>query len=180
MMEAIIYRGPTGYTAALTTNSSASSYGIPVLRLAGPGMEATDCGPGDIIPSGIPAALIVEYALQGVLPPGWAGELPPMDDEVQQAANRYLMQWPDRWSGRGVIADNITLLIRIKEITQRDLAQRLGTSQAYIGQLLTPPHAKLSEAAVERVAKALAVPVVWLEDPGLAGKTVEELRGGVQ
>jgi len=176
-MEAIIYRGPTGYIATLSTNSSASSYGIPVLRLEGPGMEAIDCGPADILPSGVPAATVVEYALQGKLPSGWAGELPELDEEAQEAANRYLMQWPDRWSGRGVISGNIKLLMQVRSLTQRDLATRLGTTQAYVGQLLSPPHAKLSEAAVERIAAALGVPVEWMSDPALAGKTVEELRG---
>lgn len=92
--------------------------------------------------------------------------------KAEDALARYLAR-----QSRGPIAANIDLVMRVRGVSQTDLGQRLGVSQAYVGQLLAAPHAKLSEAAVGRVAEALGVPVEWLEDPGLAGKTVEELRG---
>jgi hypothetical protein len=33
-MNLLIYTGPNGHTATLTTNSSASHYGVPALRCA--------------------------------------------------------------------------------------------------------------------------------------------------
>ena len=78
---------------------------------------------------------------------------------------------------RDTIGENIRLLLGIRGLAQEELGRRLGTSQAYIGQLLTTPHPKLSEAATARIAEALGVPVEWLNDPGLASRSVAELRG---
>lgn len=177
-MKTLIYRGPGGITATLTTDSPVSHYNIPTVRIEGPGMEGwPDMAPADLLPTGQPAALLVEAALTGDLPDGWAGELLPLDDEAQAAATRYLMQWPDRWSGRGLVAGNIALLMRVREISQRELGRRLGTSQAYVSSMLAPPHAKLSEAAVTRIATVLNVPVEWLSDLALSSKSADELRG---
>lgn len=79
---------------------------------------------------------------------------------------------------RAETAGNIRLLMSVRGITQEALGKALGTRQNYVAQMLTPPHTRLSGAAVGRVASVLGVPVEWLEDPALAGKSVVELRGG--
>lgn len=78
---------------------------------------------------------------------------------------------------RAIAAANIRLIMSIRGISQEALGSLLGTTQGYVWQLLSPPHKRLSRAAIGRVAAALGVPVEWMSDPALAGKTVEELRG---
>lgn len=78
-------------TAILTTESVASHYGIPVLRIE---IEAAgmieDYGPADLVqlpdwPQAVPAAYIVA---------GWAMRTDRSADE-RDAARRYCAQWPD-------------------------------------------------------------------------------------
>jgi hypothetical protein len=82
-MNKLIYSGPTGVKATLT-DSSASHYGIPVLRVEGKGCEnLPDYGPADILPSGLSgAALVVQVA----------GDF---DAETREAAQNFCAQWPE-------------------------------------------------------------------------------------
>ena len=62
-MEKLIYTGPHGHIATLTTQSPASHYGVPALRLEGDGLDGLpDFGPADTLPSGITAAELVVRA----------------------------------------------------------------------------------------------------------------------
>jgi len=83
-MNKIIYTGPTGVKAALTTDSPSSHYGIPVLRIEGEGWEnLPDYGPADILPSGLSgAALVVQVA----------GDF---DAKTREAAQNFCAQWPE-------------------------------------------------------------------------------------
>ncbi|MBI4560552.1 MAG: hypothetical protein HY724_00800 [Candidatus Rokubacteria bacterium] len=95
-MEARIYTGPHGVTATLTTESSASHYGIPALRIEGPGVEDwPDFGPADVLGSGLTAAAIVRACAVGKLPDGIGGRIHKMDETAREAAQRFLAQWPD-------------------------------------------------------------------------------------
>lgn len=86
MDDILIYRGPYGHTAILTTNSSASSYGVPVLRIEGKGLDDwPDLGPADALPSGHTAARLVVNAMD-------TGFWTPNDIE---AGRKFCAQWPD-------------------------------------------------------------------------------------
>ena len=78
---------------------------------------------------------------------------------------------------RELIAENTRLLMSLRGVSQAALGRVMGVSQQYVERMLRIPYRGLSGAAVERIAVALGVPVEWLSDPALAGKTVEELRG---
>lgn len=88
--DILITTDPDGGTAVLTTNSPASHYGCPVLRIEAEDVDG-DFGPADLIDFGavgqgiIPAATIVH---------AWA-TAPQRSDEERQAARRFLRQWPD-------------------------------------------------------------------------------------
>ena len=77
-MNKLIYTGPTGVKATLTTDSSSSHYGIPVLRV-----EGEDYGPADILPSGLSGAALIAQV---------AGEF---DAETREAAQNFCAQWPE-------------------------------------------------------------------------------------
>ncbi len=77
---------------------------------------------------------------------------------------------------RDLIEANVLLLLRVRGQGQADLARAMGLSRGRVGQMLARP----TERSLAAIAEALAVPVECLTDPGLAGKTVEELIGGVQ
>lgn len=77
---------------------------------------------------------------------------------------------------RDTIRDNVHLLLSVRGISQTALANRLGVTRQRVTQMMDRP----TDRSLSAIAGALSVPVEWLEDPGLAGKTVEELRGGVQ
>lgn len=95
-MDVKIYTGPGGVTASLTTDSPASHYGIPALRIEGPGVEQwPDLGPADVLPSKMPAAHLVVACALGQLPGGVGGTIHPMSAEVLEAARRFLAQWPE-------------------------------------------------------------------------------------
>jgi transcriptional regulator with XRE-family HTH domain len=78
---------------------------------------------------------------------------------------------------RVVVAENIRLLMSLRGVLQSALGQAMGVSQQYVERMLRTPYRGLSGAAVGRVAAALGVPVEWLSDPALAGRSVNELRG---
>ena len=61
-MKHMVYRSLHA-TAWLTTDSSASSYGKPVLRCIVKGQELVDYGPGDTLPSGLTARELVQKRL---------------------------------------------------------------------------------------------------------------------
>lgn len=74
---------------------------------------------------------------------------------------------------RDTIESNVRLLLGIRGLTQADLARAIGVRRERVGAMLARP----TQASAGRIAEALRVPVKWLSDPALAGKTVAELRG---
>ena len=86
-MEIFITKDEKGGTCHLTTDSSASHYGIPVLRIDGEDIDG-DFGPADII--GTAPSII--YAAEAVA--GWAKQ-PGRTAEEIKAARSFLRQWPD-------------------------------------------------------------------------------------
>jgi hypothetical protein len=90
-----VYKGPHGATATLTTNSSLSSYGMPVLRLEGPGTDAVDYGPADILPSGLPAGVLVSLALQLAPRKDENGEFHEMGLDARDGAEQFISQCPE-------------------------------------------------------------------------------------
>ena len=94
-MEILIYTGPHGHTATLTTYSPASSYGIPALRIEGPGFEDyPDVGPGEMLPSGITAHQLVWSWAEGVSLPNDAGTWAPVTEAGRDAARAFCSQNP--------------------------------------------------------------------------------------
>lgn len=75
---------------------------------------------------------------------------------------------------RDTIESNVRLLLQVRGLTQADLGRAIGVRRERVGQMLARPTAR----SVAAIATALEVPVEWLEDPALAGRTVEELRRG--
>ena len=73
----------------LTTDSPASSYGIPALRVEGEGAEdAMDCGPADMVEiAGQPVFAAALVAL-------WGMSKGRTKDE-REAAAAFCQQWPD-------------------------------------------------------------------------------------
>ena len=75
-------------SAAFTTESPVSHYGIPVLRIKHPAGNG-DFGPGDLLPAsedeppGTGAALVVKIH-----------QAKPLDGEALTAAKSFLSQWP--------------------------------------------------------------------------------------
>jgi len=109
-MKALIYTkanprrsssSPKDGRAILTTGSSESSHGIPVLRLkgtlTGPGYaDHVDLGPSDIFfVFAMTAAEFVVACARGKLPPGIGGRIRKMSKETREAARRFLAQWPE-------------------------------------------------------------------------------------
>lgn len=85
-MDYLILSDDNGGTARLTTDSSASSYGCPVLVFDAEDIRG-EFGPADMLPTDKP--------LTGAdLVATWAGE-PERTEEELTAAGRYLRQWPD-------------------------------------------------------------------------------------
>jgi len=74
---------------------------------------------------------------------------------------------------RDVIGNNVRLLLSVRGESQTEFAGRLGVTRQRVTQMMDRP----TERSLTAIAEALAVPVEWLSDPALAGKTVEELRG---
>lgn len=74
---------------------------------------------------------------------------------------------------RDVIGNNVRLLLSVRGESQTEFAGRLGVTRQRVTQMMDRP----TERSLTAIAGALSVPVEWLTDPGLAGKTVEELRG---
>jgi|GEM_PF-3876776 len=94
-MEILIYTGPNGHKATLTTDSPASSYGIPALRIEGPGFDdMPDFGPGGMLPSGITAHELVWSWAEGVSFDGDAGTWAPITHEGRAAARAFCAQNP--------------------------------------------------------------------------------------
>jgi hypothetical protein len=98
-MHQTIYRGPTGVRAILTTESPASHYGIPVVRVEGRGVEGwPDLGPADMLPTGLSVAELVIHLLSHGKPPAdFGGRVPKaaLRAPVLQAARNFLRQWPE-------------------------------------------------------------------------------------
>lgn len=95
-MNAKIYTGPLGVQAILTTDSPASHYGVPVLRVEGKGVEDwPDFGPSDTLGSGFSAAALVAACATGVLPYGVGGAIHPMSPATREAARAFCRQWPN-------------------------------------------------------------------------------------
>jgi len=92
-MHIPIYTGPRGATAALTTDSPASHYGAPVLRIEGDGADNwPDMGPADQMPTGMYAAdFVCRWAAGG--DPG-AGDFVVGTEEGRKAAAAFCRQWP--------------------------------------------------------------------------------------
>ncbi|MBE0659006.1 MAG: hypothetical protein IH602_15035 [Bryobacteraceae bacterium] len=86
-MEHLILTDPDGGRAVLTTNSPASSYGIPVLRITADDIEG-DFGPSDLI--GQPGALMPAAAVVAA----WARDSARTEPELSAAA-KFLRQWPE-------------------------------------------------------------------------------------
>ncbi len=85
-MHIIISTDERGGTAALTTESPAAHYGIPVLQIQADDVNG-DFGPSDIINAGklITAADVVA---------GWASSGDRTEDDIA-AARKFLGQWPE-------------------------------------------------------------------------------------
>jgi hypothetical protein len=84
MSDVLIYTGPTGVTATLTTDSPASHYGCPALRIEAEGMDdLPDLGPADVLPSGLTAAELV------------CRQADCLSEAGRKAAKKFLAQWPD-------------------------------------------------------------------------------------
>ena len=95
-MREEIYTGPGGVKGYLTTESPASHYGVPALRVEGKGVEDwPDMGPADVLGSGITAAQFVVECASGVLPKGIGGTIHPMDKATRDAARKFCAQWPE-------------------------------------------------------------------------------------
>lgn len=91
MTHILISTDPNGGQAYLTTNSSQSHYGVPVLRVEADDVSG-DFGPADIIHGTMTAADVIA---------GWARE-PERTEEEVKIARQYLSQWPDGpqlWGG---------------------------------------------------------------------------------
>jgi hypothetical protein len=76
-----------GGEAFLTTDSPASSYGIPVLRIDADDLQG-DFGPSDLLgapPTAMPAAALVAH---------WARQ-PERTAAERAAAEMFLRQWPE-------------------------------------------------------------------------------------
>jgi hypothetical protein len=80
-----------GVTVTLTTESSASHYGIPVLRVDHPACDGSvDLGPADLAPAaegeapGTGAALLLTIHANR-----------PLKGEALDGARSFLSQWPD-------------------------------------------------------------------------------------
>jgi hypothetical protein len=92
---------PKDGRAILTTGSSQSSHGIPVLRLkgtlTGPGYaDHVDLGPSDMFfVFAMTAAEFVVACARGKLPPGTGGRIHKMSKETRETARRFLAQWPE-------------------------------------------------------------------------------------
>jgi hypothetical protein len=85
-MDYLILSDDNGGTARLTTDSPASSYGIPVLVLDADDIRG-EFGPADTLPTDQP--------LTGAdLVATWGSE-PERTEEERTAAGRFLRQWPD-------------------------------------------------------------------------------------
>lgn len=84
MTDILISSDPDGGTAALTTYSPLSHYGIPILRIEGDDING-DFGPADIVHSTLTAADVVA---------GWAIKPERTDGEIE-TARLFLSQWPD-------------------------------------------------------------------------------------
>lgn len=85
-MDDLILPDQEGGTARLTTDTPASSYGIPVLVIDADDIKA-ELGPADIVPSSPPitaADIVITWDSQ-----------PDRNEEERAAADRYLRQWPD-------------------------------------------------------------------------------------
>lgn len=85
-MDYLILSDQEGGTARLTTDTPASSYGIPVLVIDADDIQA-ELGPADIVPSS-PPIMAADIIL------AW-GSRPNRSEEERAAAERYLRQWPD-------------------------------------------------------------------------------------
>lgn len=86
MKDLLIYKGPFGHIATLTTESPASRYGNPVLRVVDPdGADWLDYGPLDVLPSGLTAAELVVMATSDG---AWR-----CDDLV--LCQRFTRNWPE-------------------------------------------------------------------------------------
>jgi hypothetical protein len=86
-MDYLILTDTEGGTATLKTNSPASHYGIPILRIDASDVVG-DFGPADLIatePKPLSAAVIVA---------AWGGS-PERTPEEREAARKYLCQWPN-------------------------------------------------------------------------------------
>ena len=89
-MNHIIATDPDGGTAVLTTDSPASHYGVPVLRIGAADVEG-DFGPADLIGDiDRPETL----ATAACIVAGWAMNAERSEDE-RGAARAFLGQWPE-------------------------------------------------------------------------------------
>lgn len=94
-MNILIQTDKDGGTAHLTTDSSQSHYGCPVLRIRAEDIDG-DFGPADLIDtSGDPDNIHPESIVTaGQIVAGWASR-PERTDEERAAARMFLRQWPD-------------------------------------------------------------------------------------
>lgn len=113
MKDIIIKRDKSG-TARLTTESSQSHYGIPVLSV-----EADDVsgyfGPADMVGAAHAADIVI----------GWLRSARLTTDELQDVRN-YLRQWPDGpqvWPGKAIEC----------------LRRKLGLTQAQADKMMAEP-----------------------------------------
>ncbi len=74
---------------------------------------------------------------------------------------------------RDQIAANVRLILSCRGISQVAFARLLGVTRQRVTQMIDHP----TKNNLAAISAALGVPVEWLSDPALAGKTVEELRG---
>ena len=93
MCEHVIYQGPTGVVATLTTHSSQSHHGIPVLRIEGTDAEGNsvdgpDLGPSDLLPSALSAAELVSLWINNRTGNGFT----PRNRHILQDARKFLAQ----------------------------------------------------------------------------------------
>lgn len=86
MSDYLILSDHDGGTARLVTDSTASSYGIPVLVLDGEDIRG-DFGPADVLPTDQPLTGADLVARWGSEPERTTSEL--------KAARLFLGQWPD-------------------------------------------------------------------------------------
>jgi len=120
-MNAKIYTGPTNVKGYLTTESPASHYGVPVLRVEGKGTEDwPDLGSADLLGSGITAGQFVVECASGVLPKDVGGRIHPMSEEVREAARRFCAQWPEGPQiPAGSLLDNASADIMVKDLRRQ-------------------------------------------------------------